>query len=280
MKSNQLFSIAQVADMLGVSKETLRRWDKNGKLKPIRDDDNNYRFYSKAQLEQFEQARLLFNSSWDEEQQVQPLRDFTVVELFAGAGGLALGLERAGFKAKMLNEIDKHACDTLRFNRPNWNVCQSDISKVDFNAYQGVDVVSGGFPCQAFSYAGKKLGFEDTRGTLFFEFSRAVKELQPKLFVAENVRGILNHDKGKTLETISKVLSDFGYEVKYKLLDSVNYFVPQKRQRVFIVGTKPGYKFDYPKPFDTMKTIRDALKNCPKSIGAQYSEKRKKVYEL
>lgn len=292
MKSNQLFSIAQVADMLGVSKETLRRWDKNGKLKPIRDDDNNYRFYSKEQLEQFEQARLLFNSSWDEEQQVQPLRDFTVVELFAGAGGLALGLERAGFKAKMLNEIDKHACDTLRFNRPNWNVCQSDISKVDFNAYQGVDVVSGGFPCQAFSYAGKKLGFEDTRGTLFFEFARAIKEVCPKVFIAENVRGLLNHDGGRTLEIIKSVIDELGYVlIEPRVLKAIFYRVPQKRERLFLIGVRKdlaaSFNFSWPSPFNRILTLRDALKagelyqtDVPESAGQKYPKRKKEVMKL
>ena len=208
--------------------------------------------------------------------------NINVLELFAGGGGLALGLEKAGLNTKALIEIDEDCCKTLRINRPEWNVINEDIREIDFRDFKvkDIDVITGGFPCQAFSYAGKKLGFEDTRGTLFFEFARAVKQLQPKLFVAENVRGILNHDKGKTLVTILKVLSDFGYDVKYKLLNSVNYFVPQKRQRVFIIGTKPGYEFGYPKPFDTIKTIRDALKDCPSSKGAQYSEKRRKVYEL
>lgn len=189
-------------------------------------------------------------------------------------------MEKAGLNTKALVEIDEDCCKTLKKNRPEWNVINKDIREVDFGNFKelDIDVITGGFPCQAFSYAGKKLGFEDTRGTLFFEFARAVKIIQPKLFVAENVRGILNHDQGRTLETILEVLSGFGYEVKCKLLNSVNYFVPQKRERVFIVGTKPGYHFNYPESFDKTMTIRDALKDCPPSIGAQYSKKREKVY--
>ena len=95
----------------------------------------------------------------------------------------------------------------MRLNRPNWNVVHSDISKVDFTSYNNeADIVTGGFPCQAFSYAGKKLGFEDTRGTLFYEFARAVKEINPKVLIAENVRGLISHEKGKTLQQSQMLL--------------------------------------------------------------------------
>ena len=121
-----------------------------------------------------------------------PLKKYTSIELFAGAGGLALGLERAGLSNVLLSEIDKNACETLRLNRPDWNVAEGDVANIDFNNYKGkVDLLTGGFPCQAFSFAGKRLGFEDARGTLFFEFARAVKEVQPLICVGENVRGLL-----------------------------------------------------------------------------------------
>jgi DNA (cytosine-5)-methyltransferase 1 len=203
----------------------------------------------------------------------------TVVELFAGAGGLALGLEKAGLKAKALIEIDKDAVATLRHNRPGWNVIHADVSKVSFEG-MSTDVVTGGFPCQAFSYAGKGLGFEDTRGTLFYEFARCVKELQPKLFVAENVRGLISHQKGKTLQTVLSVLESLGYSVQYRLLNAVNYDVPQKRERVIIVGTSPGIRFQYPASSPKILTLRDALKDVPLSEGMKYSPKRAKVMEL
>ena len=191
MRSPELYTIAQVADILSISKETLRRWDRNGTLVPQRQCDNNYRLYSKEQLEVFEEAQLLFNSRWQEESQILPQRPYQLLELFAGAGGLAIGMEQAGFESVLLNEIDAAACKTLRKNRPQWNVVEGDIANIDFTPFHNqIDILSGGFPCQAFSYAGKKLGFEDTRGTLFFEFARAVKETNPKVFVAENVRGL------------------------------------------------------------------------------------------
>jgi len=205
----------------------------------------------------------------------------TVVELFAGCGGLALGLERAGLKTIFLNEIDKDCINTLRKNRPFWNIISGDVKDITFDGISA-DVVTGGFPCQAFSYAGKKLGFEDTRGTLFFEFARAVKKIQPKIFIAENVAGLVSHDKGRTLKTMIKILSEDldHYKIQYKVLNAVNYSVPQKRKRILIVGTKKGITFNYPKEHERVLVLRDALKDVPKSIGTKYSEKRKKVLDL
>lgn len=133
------------------------------------------------------------------------------IELFAGAGGLALGLEEAGIHGQAFVEFDKSACNTLRKNKPNWNVIEGDIATVDFKKYHGkIDVVSGGAPCQAFSYAGKRLGFGDTRGTLFAEFARCLKEVEPKMFLFENVKGLLTHDKGRTFKTIIHEFESFA----------------------------------------------------------------------
>lgn len=203
----------------------------------------------------------------------------TVIELFAGAGGLALGLENAGLEAKALIEIDKDAVATLHHNRPNWNVIHADASQVSFDN-MSADVVTGGFPCQAFSYAGKGLGLEDIRGTLFYEFARCVKEVKPKLFLAENVRGLISHQKGKTLSTVLAVFESLGYNVQYRLLNAVNYDVPQKRERVIIIGTLPGIYFRYPAPSPKILTLRDALKNVPPSEGVKYSPKKAAVLAL
>lgn len=260
------YSIAQVADILGVSKETLRRWDKKGSLVPQRHPDNNYRVYHRSQIEHFEQVQLLFNSDWDAEFHTKPLRPYRLMELFAGAGGLAIGMERAGFESVMLNEVDRHACATLRANRPHWHVVEGDIARIDFTPYHNqIDLLSGGFPCQAFSYAGNKLGFEDIRGTLFFEFARAVKETNPKVFLAENVRGLLKHDKGKTLDTIRRVIDELGYVlVEPRVLKAMFYQVPQKRERLLLVGIRKDLaedvEFAWPSPYRRIFTVRDALK--------------------
>jgi DNA (cytosine-5)-methyltransferase 1 len=214
---------------------------------------------------------------------------FRSIELFAGAGGLALGLENAGFDAVLLNEIDKHACATLRQNRPNWNVIEGDISQIDFSQYhKNVDFISGGFPCQAFSYAGNKQGFDDIRGTLFFEFARAIQEIQPKVFLGENVRGLLSHDDGRTLATIKAVIADLGYTLLASdVLKAINYRVPQKRERLFLIGVRNDLvseaKFELPKSHEKIMTLHEALKagelfdcDVPKSKGRFIRRKRKR----
>ena len=173
---DEYFSAETVADILSISKKNVESWAKNGKLVPALDPKTHSKPYSKEQLKRFSQFSSLFNSTWNENMAIEPKKDFTLVELFAGAGGLALGLEQAGFKSILLNEKDKYACQTLRKNRPQWNVIEDDITNVDFSHLQGeVDLLTGGFPCQPFSYAGKQLGFEDLRGTLVFEMARSIK---------------------------------------------------------------------------------------------------------
>lgn len=209
----------------------------------------------------------------------QILPNPTAIELFAGAGGMALGLEKAYFDTKMLVEYDKDCVHTLRKNRPKWNVIHQDISTVKFKGIKA-DLVTGGFPCQSFSHAGNKLGFDDVRGTMFYEFARAVKEIKPKIFLAENVEAIVRNNDGKTLQVILDVLESLGYSVQYKILNAVNYKVPQKRKRVIFIGTSKGIKFEYPKPSREIVTLRHALQNVPKSKGTQYSESRKKILDL
>ncbi|API86400.1 DNA (cytosine-5-)-methyltransferase [Francisella uliginis] len=286
----EYYSIAQVADILGVSKETLRRWDNNGKLIPERHHNNNYRVYHRSQIEGFEQGQIFFNDNWNKENKIVPKKKYKLIELFAGAGGLALGFEKSGFDSVLLNEIDKHACNTLKKNRPNWNVIQSDICNIDFTKYRNeVDIISGGFPCQAFSYAGKKLGFEDVRGTLFFEFARAVKEVNPKVIVAENVRGLLKHDNGKTLASISNIIDEIGYKlVNPRVLKAIFYRVPQKRERLFFIAIRKDIaskvNFKWPSPYPKIMTMRDALKkgalfdkDVPDSLGQKYPLVKEKI---
>ena len=214
------------------------------------------------------------------------------IELFAGAGGLAIGLEQAGFNAIALNELDKHACNTLRKNRGHWNVIEDDIKNIDFTLFNGVDFVSGGFPCQAFSYAGKQLGFEDTRGTLFFEFARVIKETQPKVFLGENVKGLLEHDEGRTIKTIKSVIKDLGYTlVEPKVLKAIFYRVPQKRERLMLVGIRndlvKSAEFNWPSPYKKIMVMRDALQagelypnDVPPSLGQKYPKRKEEILSL
>jgi len=153
--------------------------------------------------------------------------NYSVIELFAGAGGTALGFDHAGLEHILLSDINKDSVSTLKKNKPKWNILEEDITKMNFKSLSA-DIVSGGFPCQAFSYAGKKLGFEDARGTLFFDFARCIKEVKPKVIMGENVRGLLKHDHGKTLQSITSVLIDLGYNIAFKVLKAQYFDVPQK----------------------------------------------------
>lgn len=208
---------------------------------------------------------------------------YTAIDLFAGAGGTALGLENAGLEHLLLNEFDKNAAATLVKNRPNWNVNGEDVHKVDFTPYAGkVDVVEGGFPCQAFSYAGKKMGFEDTRGTLFHEFARAVQEVQPKIAIGENVKGLLTHDDGRTLKTMVALLQSLGYRVAYKVMRSQYLDVPQKRERLLIIGVRNDIETSllFPKEKDYTVSLKEAIGDKPVSDGQEYSERKKQIMSM
>jgi len=288
---DEYITLAETAELIGKCKETLRRWDNEGILTAVREPVSNYRVYRKHDVLTL-MGRLFNDSSMPETSNyVVPTGDFKVLELFAGAGGLAIGLEQAGLKCVGLNEIDKWACNTLRKNRPQWNVLEGDIRNFSFKEYyNNVDVVTGGFPCQAFSYAGKKLGLNDARGTLFYEFARVVQEVSPAICIGENVRGLLSHDNGKTLEGMISILDEIGYNVvPVKVLKAINYKVPQKRERLILVGIRKdiNIKYEYPKPFKRIYNLADALKkgdlydcNVPESNGAKYPASKKEILEM
>lgn len=212
-------------------------------------------------------------------------RRHTDIELFAGAGGLALGLEQAGFDGLAYVEINGDACETLRRNRPRWNVIDGDVHGIDFRQYDGrVDLVSGGFPCQAFSMAGKRLGFGDIRGTLFAEVIRCANETHPKMLLMENVKGLLSHDGGRTFETIRHEVEQAGYSLQWKVLNASYYGVGQARERIVMIGIRDDLadriSFEYPEPDDRQTTLLDALDGVPDSPGVSYSEKKAKVLDL
>ncbi len=283
------YSLSEVADLLGKSKETLRRWDNNGKLTAVREPMSNYRIYRKEQLKMFDELDFLFNSK-ENGNRVEPDHNYSVIELFAGAGGLGIGLEQAGLKCVALNEIDHWAAQTLRQNRPHWNVIEEDIKNVSFQSLKGkIDVVTGGFPCQAFSYAGKKLGLEDARGTLFYEFARVVDETKPLICVGENVRGLLNHDDGRTLEGMKSILNEIGYKpIDPRILKAIFYNVPQKRERLILAGIRKDINidFNFPKPYKKLFTLKDALKSgdlystdVPESDGTYYPKRKREILD-
>lgn len=178
------------------------------------------------------------------------MKTIRIIDLFAGIGGIRKGFELAaaeqGFSCNCVftSEIKTHAVEILKQNHPNEKI-DGDITKIDAKSIPDFDVLLAGFPCQAFSAAGKRLGFEDTRGTLFFDVARILKEKKPKGFVLENVEGLVNHDRenksdpiGKTLKTILNILDDLGYKVDWKVLNAKDFGVPQDRKRIYIVGSK------------------------------------------
>ncbi|WP_299430757.1 DNA (cytosine-5-)-methyltransferase [uncultured Maribacter sp.] len=284
------YSLSEASEIIGKSKETLRRWDKEGKLSAVREPISNYRVYKKEQLNTFLE---LFSDKIDEktDNSIAPLKEYKVLELFAGAGGLAIGLEKAGIKCVALNEIDKWACQTLRKNRPKWNVLEGDIKSFSFHKYkEEVDIVTGGFPCQAFSYAGKKLGLEDARGTLFYEFARVIKEVNPPICIGENVKGLLSHEKGETLKGMISILDEIGYNVvPVEVLKAINYKVPQKRERLILVGIRKDIDiaYEYPKKHRKVYNLIDALKkgelyssDVPKSLGSKYPKHKEEILKM
>lgn len=285
----QFFTVNNLADIMGVSLRTVDTWVRKGTLTIERDARGREGFFA-GQLAGIPQIESMTRSRWNEELRVRPVRDFTSIELFAGAGGLALGMEEAGFRHVLLNEFDKSACETLRANRPGWNVVEGDVHDISFKDYEGkVDLLTGGFPCQAFSYAGNKAGFEDARGTLFFELARAVKEVRPKVFMGENVKGLYTHDGGRTFEVIKGVISDLGYTlVEPRVLKAVQYKVPQKRERLILVAIRNDIagkvRFRYPSPYGRVMTLRDALfkgelydSDVPESPGEKYPERKREI---
>lgn len=288
---SEYLTISEAAKLLNKSTKTLRRWDDEGKLTAVREPMSNYRVYRKTDVQTLFADFLKTDITETVSNYVEPHHEYKVLELFAGAGGLAVGMEKSGLKCVALNEIDKFACATLRKNRPNWNVLEGDIKDFNFSEYNGkADVVTGGFPCQAFSYAGKKLGLADARGTLFYEFARVVKEVNPPICIGENVRGLLSHDNGKTLQGMISILNEIGYNVvPVEVLKAINFKVPQKRERLILVGIRKdiSVNYEYPKPYKKIYNLKDALKkgelfdcNVPKSDGAKYPQSKKAVLDL
>lgn len=277
---------------MGTSLSTVQKWGEKG-VYPYHTNELGHKGFFMEELTDIAPVKAMLDSNWEQEIHVTPRRDFTSVELFAGAGGLALGMHMAGFRHVLLNEMDTQACHTLRINKPEWNVYEGDIHYIDFTPLRDkVDFLSGGFPCQAFSYAGKKGGLNDTRGTLFFELARAVKEIRPKVFMGENVKGLISHDGGKTLQIIRNAIKELGYTlVEPQVLKAIMYQVPQKRERLILIAIRNDIyqkvQFRWPDPCKRVMTLRDAFYkgvlfpcDVPPSDGQTYPEKKRRVMEL
>ncbi|MFZ8765466.1 DNA (cytosine-5-)-methyltransferase [Enterococcus diestrammenae] len=201
------------------------------------------------------------------------------IDLFAGMGGLRLGFQQAleskGLEGKVVfsSEIKKAAIEAYTNYFPGEEI-YGDITKIDARDIPDFDYVLAGFPCQAFSSAGNRLGFEDTRGTLFFDVARIIKEKQPKGFVLENVEGLVSHDKGKTFKVIKKTLKDLGYHIFYNVLDGKNFGLAQSRKRIYIIGSKINADIDlnsFEKRGTTLSSVIDPM------VEAEHSEFAEKL---
>lgn len=228
---------------------------------------------------------------------------YKTLDLFAGIGGVRMGFERAGFETVFGNDFDPYCKPTYDLNFKDTPLHIADIAKVESSELPDFDILLGGFPCQPFSIAGYRKGFLDEgRGDLFFEIIRILRDKNPQAVFLENVKNLHTHDKGKTFKIISDALSDLGYHVKVKVLNSMEYGnVPQNRERVYIVGFKSKNHYDafeFPKPKKLTKTVLslldkevddkyyynnshlyDTLKKDITKIGVVYQWRRKYVRE-
>lgn len=193
---------------------------------------------------------------------------FTCVEICAGAGGQALGLERAGFRHIALVEIEEKYCETLKLNRPNWNVINQDVKDFTGEGYENVDLFAGGVPCPPFSKAGKQLGKEDERD-LFPDALRIVEKIKPKVVMLENVRGIFDDVFVSYRRSIRRKLNKLGYSVQWKLLNASDFGVPQLRPRAILIAVRKDLhkKFTYPRPSNDTITVGDALYDMIRENG-------------
>lgn len=202
------------------------------------------------------------------------LQGMSFIDLFAGLGGFRIALESLGARCVYSNEWDRTAQKVYAKNFGNFP--DGDITQVDEKTIPNHDILCAGFPCQAFSISGKQKGFEDSRGTLFFDVARIVKEKKPKVIFMENVKNFASHDNGRTLETVKRTIEKLGYQFHCKVLNSVDYGVPQKRERIYMVCFRNdlGIKdFGYPKPFPLKKHVEDCLLSDEKAVASLWVER-------
>lgn len=191
---------------------------------------------------------------------------FKFIDLFAGIGGIRLGFESVGGECVFSSEFDKDACITYEANFGEYP--SGDITKIESKDIPDFDILLGGFPCQAFSIIGKMQGFlDETRGTLFFEIERILRDKMPKAFMLENVRNLTAHDKGKTFKVIMSHLESLGYTVYAKVLNALDYGCCQKRERIIIVGFKDNVFFTFPEPNPIKAKLEDILE---KDVDEKY----------
>lgn len=238
------------------------------------------------------QTRISFQETWTDKIFDFPNRTTRIATLFSGIGAIEYAFRRLNLATEIIfaSDIDKFVKESYFANYDidpsRW---YSDVKEIDGKKYKGqVDILVGGSPCQSFSMVGKRKGLEDTRGTLFYEFARIVQESQPKVFIFENVKGLINHDKGNTFETIKATFDELGYNYFYQVLNAKDYGIPQHRERIFVVGFQDkSANFAFPEPIQLEHKMQDFLEDYTaskyylKEKGVKFvtsSKNRKKRY--
>ena len=201
------------------------------------------------------------------------IENVKVGSMFSGIGGIDLGFEQAGFEIAWANDMDSACCKTYRHNFPNTHLIEGDVRDIDPHSLSDIDVLLAGFPCQPFSIMGYRRGFKDPRGNLFFEISRFIDIKRPRVVFLENVRNLLEHDDGKTFLVIFNTLAQFGYSVKYKVIDAKDVNIPQNRARIFIVAflnIEDCDQFAFPEAIPREATIEDIVDRSVKHDDIYY----------
>lgn len=233
----------------------------------------------KKSTKEYIQTSLPFieNQNWITKKFVYPNRVIKLATMFSGIGAIEFALSRLGLKYEIMfaSDNDNFVKQSYfaNYNIDNW---YDDVHNINGELYKdNIDLLVGGSPCQSFSMVGKRKGLNDTRGTLFYEFARVVKESKPKIFIYENVKGLVNHDKGNTFNTIKATFDELGYKYYYKLLNAKNYGIPQHRERIFVVGFKNcNINFEFPEQLELKHTMQDFLEDY---IDSKYYLKEKVV---
>tara|TARA_R110002074_G_scaffold399284_1_gene592210 strand:+ start:1235 stop:2248 length:1014 start_codon:yes stop_codon:yes gene_type:complete len=210
---------------------------------------------------------------------------YNFIEVCAGAGGLSKGFIDAGFHPILLNDTDKYCIETLKLNHPETNIFKGSMVDIDLDEYKkiNVDILMGGVPCQSFSQAGKRKGITDDRGKLIIHFIKMIDTINPKIFIIENVQGLVTHNKGKTLELVINEINKLNkYAISYKVLNANDYSVPQNRKRLIISGVRNDLNktFNFPEPHEYKPVLKDVLINCPESEGASYKKEKCDIMDL
>jgi len=217
-----------------------------------------------------EQLKLKFQEDWRNKEFENPYSKIRVATMFSGIGAIEYALKRLNLNSEIVfaSDIDKFAKQSYFANydikEENW---YDDVREINGKKFRNkIDLLVGGSPCQSFSMVGKRKGLEDTRGTLFYEFARVVAESKPKVFIFENVKGLVNHDKGNTFETIKSTFDEIGYKYSYQVLNAKNYGMPQHRERIFIVGFRnKRAKFEFPESISLEHKMQDFLEDFTES---------------